>query len=119
MKLLNNLPNKNENIDITNKEKVLNLIGIATRARKLIFGTDTVLNKAKSLKMLFVANNASDNTKQKIRNKCSYYRLYYVDKFSSEELSRATGKENLYVLGIKDDGFVQNLNNLLKEDVEE
>lgn len=110
MKLLNNSPNK---------EKALNLIGLATRARKIVFGTDTVLNNVKSLKMLFVANDASDNTKQKIKNKCLYYNSYYVDKFNSDELSRATGKENLYVLGIKDEGFVQNLNNLLKEDVEE
>lgn len=69
------------------------------------------------IKMIFVSSNASNNTKEKLKNKCIYYKIIYVEELSSEELSRATGKSNLMVLGVCDNGFANNINNSLKEDV--
>ncbi len=44
------------------QNKVLGLLGLATRANKIVAGTDQVLNalKSKSLKMVFLANDVSE-----------------------------------------------------------
>ena len=104
---------------ISSKERIIQMIGLATRARKTIFGTDAVtmaMAKGK-VKMVFVSTESSDNTKNKFINKCEYYKAKLVIKLNCAELMKATGKDNIMVVGITDMGFVNNLNNLLKEDV--
>lgn len=101
------------------KEKIIQMIGLATRARKTIFGTDAVtmaMAKGK-VKMVFISTDSSDNTKNKFLNKCEYYKAKLVIKLTCDDLRKATGKDNLMVVGITDPGFTNNLNNLLKEDV--
>ena len=107
------------NKNISNIDRVIQMIGLATRARKTVFGTDAVtMEMAKGkVKMVFVSTESSDNTKNKFINKCEYYKAKLVIKLNCTELMKATGKDNLMVVGITDMGFVNNLNNLLKEDV--
>lgn len=71
----------------------------------------------KNVKMIFVANDASEKTISMIRNKCEYYKTDCVEALTSFELSQATGKTNLNVIGINDIGFKENLNKLLQEGV--
>ena len=54
-----------------NNEKVLNLIGLAMRARKLVLGQDFVLSalKASPQSIIFLASDAGDNIVKKINNK--------------------------------------------------
>ena len=116
----NNIINSNiKNVSNNNKERIVQLLGLATRARKTTFGTDAVtMAMAKgNVKMVFVSNEASENTKNKFINKCEYYKSNIIMGLSVADLQKATGKENLMVLGVLDKGFINNLNNLLKEDV--
>lgn len=100
-----------------NKDKIIQLLGLATKARKVIFGTDTVTKSMTKIKLLFVSKDASDNTKKLMVNKSNYYKISLVSDLDSNDLYKACGKSNLMVLGICDQGFANSLNNSLKEDV--
>ena len=85
---------------------VLNLLGLAYRAKKVALGDDayTCLTNA-SVKYLFIASDASAKTKERLYKKIYYYKLAYDDSFSSYDLSNALGKNNIKVIAIIDEGF--------------
>ena len=87
----------------------LNNLGLCNRAGKLISGTDMVCDYMASGKVfyIFLANDASDNTKKKILNKAFYYNVEVCESYSSYELSQAVGKLNRMVLGVTEKGFLK------------
>jgi len=91
-----------------NKEKILNLLGLAYRARKLHLGEGLVLKGLSSNKfnLVFLASDAGDNIKGKIVNKTEYYNAEFIDCFTSDEISKAIGKENRKVILVSDKGFI-------------
>lgn len=90
-------------------DKILSNLGLCARARGLVDGTDIVCSEMalNKIKLIFLANNASDNTKKKIYNKAKYYNVEVVESYSSEELSSAIGKENRMVVGISNESFLK------------
>ena len=102
-------------METTNKEKVLNLIGLATRARLTSLGTDIVIGSIQrnNAKIVFVANDASIETVKKIKDKCDYYRVLCVNEFSTEELNSSVGKGNIKAISINDKGFCENIKTLI------
>ena len=59
------------------KAKVLSYIGLATRARKSVSGEFSVENSVRKgkAKLVVVSEEASENTKKKIRSLCEYYKV--------------------------------------------
>lgn len=92
----------------------LNTLGLAARARKIVTG-ETLITKIRSNEVEFViiASDASDNTKKKITDKCTSYKVEYVIAYTIDELSSAIGKKNRVALGIQDTGFAK----ILKEKI--
>ena len=92
----------------------LNTLGLAARARKIVTG-ETLITKIRSNEVEFViiASDASDNTKKKITDKCTSYKVEYVIACTIDELSCAIGKKNRVALGIHDTGFAK----ILKEKI--
>lgn len=90
-------------------DKILNNLGLCNRAGKLISGTDMVCDYLASGKVcyIFLANDAADNTKNKILNKAFYYNVEVSESYSSVELSQAVGKLNRMVLGVTEKGFLK------------
>ena len=88
------------------KQKILNLLGLATRAGLLVSGEDIVIDaiQRKKAKIVFVGSDASDNTIDKFEKKCFYYNIEMNTMFTSEELSHSIGKTRT-VLAIIDEGF--------------
>ena len=88
-------------------DKVLNLLGIAKRAGRLTTGEEKTTEsiQKQTAKLVFVASDASKNTSKKVKDKCSYYNIPLIDKYSNMELSQATGASNRVVLSITDSGF--------------
>lgn len=86
---------------------MLNLIGIASRARKTTFGADLTIKGVRTNKVIlvFLANDAAYNTTKFVLDKSKTYEVLVINDFSSEELSNAVGKQNIKVLGITDQGF--------------
>ena len=92
---------------MTDKNKVFSLIGLATRARRVVSGEFSTEKSVKSGRshMVIVSEEASDNTKKMFTNMCTYYEvpLYIFGK--KEELGHAMGKEMRASMGITDEGF--------------
>lgn len=93
------------------RTKILQLLGLANRAGKIVSGYSEVLHKLQQEKimMVFVANDASDKTKQTFQNKCTHYKVELYLDFSTEELSHAIGKEMRKILAVTDLGFYKTL----------
>ena len=91
--------------------KVLSLIGLATKAGKTASGEFLTEREVKSGKaaLVIVAGDASENTKKKFRNMCDYYKVpiyFYEDK---DTLGHAMGKEFRASLAVLDAGFAKGI----------
>ncbi|HEY8405260.1 MAG TPA: ribosomal L7Ae/L30e/S12e/Gadd45 family protein [Acholeplasma sp.] len=82
-------------------------LGLAYRAKKVILGTDPVVDAMRQGEVVLVllASDASDNTKKKIRDKATTYQVPLSEDYTAMDLSQALGKDNIKVCGIKDRGF--------------
>ena len=96
-------------------QQVLSLLGLAKRAGKLIAGEDSVLRllKLNKLKIVFVANDASEKQKDKFIKKSYFYKTQLNNDYSCDQLSSAIGKPMCKILGITDQGFLDALNKSL------
>ena len=91
--------------------KVLSLIGVATKAGKPGSGEFLTEREVKTGKaaLVIVAGDASENTKKKFRNMCDYYKVpiyFYEDK---DTLGHATGKQFRASLAVLDEGFAKGI----------
>jgi ribosomal protein L7Ae-like RNA K-turn-binding protein len=99
-----------------NKHKILNLLGLAMRAGKVVVGENSVvwgIRKQKDV-LVFLAKDTGVHTSKKIMNKAKFYGMPVVRLFTSEELSHAVGKSRK-VLGVVDLGFSKKLQLLVNE----
>ena len=90
-----------------NKTKILSYVSMAQRARKLLTGTDMIIEKIKkdNKGIIIVAEDASKNTKKTLKNKASTYNTKILEVFTIDELSDAIGKENRVAVYVEDEGF--------------
>ncbi|CAM3263787.1 YlxQ-related RNA-binding protein [Vagococcus fessus] len=101
---------------MTNNEKVLNLLGMAMRAGRLVSGEELTLADIRNqqAKLVFVANDASDNTIKKIKDKGAFYNVPVINEFSQMELSAAIGRSRM-IIGVCDSGFAKKFQELLSK----
>ncbi len=97
-------------------KKILGLIGLATRARKVCFGADSVEEKInrKKVKLLIIAEDASDRTKDKFKKIAEKENVPIIIIANIENLSKAIGKSNKAIIGIEDINLsneIQRINN--------
>ena len=90
-----------------NRKKVLNLIGLATKAGKTVSGEFSTERAVKSGKayMVIVSEEASDNTRKKFANMCTYYQVPIWIFGKKDELGHYMGKEMRASLAVLDEGF--------------
>ena len=90
-------------------DKNLSNLGLCKRAGYVITGTEMVCEYMASgrVKYIFLASDASNNTKKKIINKANYYNVEVYEGYSSLELSHAVGKVGRMVIGITSENFVK------------
>ena len=90
-----------------NQNKVLSLIGLATKAGRVSSGEFSAEKAVKEGKatLVIVATDASDNTHKKFRNMCTYYKvpIYFFGEKTS--LGHAIGKEFRASLALLDKGL--------------
>ena len=86
------------------KEKIMGLIGLSMKAGKIVFGTEAVADsiQRKKVKLVIVAEDAADRTIEKFRKLTEECKIQFVKFGKTEALSKAIGKENKVVIGIKD-----------------
>ncbi len=88
-------------------DKVLSMISLATKAGKTAGGEFSVEKAVKEgrASMVIVSVEASDNTKKKFTNMCSYYTVPIYFYGTKEELGHFMGKEFRASVAILDEGF--------------
>ena len=68
-----------------NKDRVLSMLGLATRSRNVVsggFATEEAVKNGKAY-LVIIAEDASDNTRKKYSNMCKFYEVpywYYGEK---------------------------------------
>lgn len=99
------------------QNKVLSLVGLATKAGKTVSGEFSTEKAVKSgtAFVVIVAGDASDNTKKKFKNMCDFYSVpiyFYEDK---DTLGHAMGKEFRASLAVTDAGFAKGIMKKISE----
>lgn len=100
-----------------NKQKILNMIGMATRARKVVsgeFATETAVKSFEAC-LVIVAEDASANTKKLFHDKCSFYEVPCIECGLKTELGHAMGKEYRASLALTDQGFADAIMKLFEK----
>lgn len=70
--------------------KAMGLLGLAARARKVISGEGVLTSiQNGSAKLVLIASDASENTKKKYVDKCTYYNVEFDFVETSAELNQA------------------------------
>lgn len=89
------------------QNKVLRLLGLATRAGKIAFGTESVIDTIKKNKasLVLVAEDAAERTKRNIMRIAEENKVPIKIYESIETLSKSIGKENKAIIAIKDKNF--------------
>lgn len=90
-------------------DKVLNLIGLAQKAGKVVSGEFMTEKAVKSgtACLVVLAQDASDNTKKKFSNMCEFYEVPLKIHAVKDYLGHAMGKELRASLAITDEGLAQ------------
>lgn len=91
------------------KQKVYNLIGLATKAGKVKsgeFSTEQSIKKGRAC-LVILAEEASENTKKRFQDMCRNYHVNICFFGSKAELGRFTGKEMRASLSVEDKGLAE------------
>ncbi len=98
------------------RDKILSMLGLATKAGRIAsgeFSTEKAV-KSGSAFLVVVSEEASENTKKKFCNMCSFYQVPMYLYASKEALGNAIGKEFRASLAVLDEGFAKSLEEKLK-----
>lgn len=97
----------------SNKQKILNLLGMARRARQLTGGEGIVLKniQTQKAKFVFLASDAGRASTKKFTDKCSFYHVPLNQQFTKGQLSQATGQART-VFGVMQSGFARKFEEL-------
>ena len=98
-----------------NNKKLISLIGLATRARKVVSGEFSTERSVKSGRshIVIVSEEASDNTKKMFTNMCTHYRVPIYMFGTKDELGHAMGQEFRASLSVEDAGFAKSMAGLM------
>ena len=92
-------------------DKILSLVGLATRAGKTASGEFCTEKEVKTGRaaLVIVAGDASENTKKKFRDMCEFYEVPIYFIADKEKLGKYCGKEFRASLAIQDENFAKAL----------
>ena len=88
-------------------DKVYSMLGLATKAGKVVsgeFATDKSVKSATAW-LVIVSEDASDNTKKMFYNMCKFYEVPLYFYGTKDELGHAIGKELRSSLAVTDLGL--------------
>ena len=93
------------------KDKALSMLGLCARAAKLTsgeFSTEKAVKDGKAY-LVIVADDASDNTKKKFKDMCSFYEVPIVMYGDKDSLGHYIGKEFRASVAVTDSGFAESI----------
>ena len=92
-------------------DNVLSLLGLAKRGKNIVSGEFSTENAIRdgSAYLVVIAKDASDKTKKKFNDKCTYYNVpiaFYSDK---EQLGKSIGCDIRTSIAVTDEGLAKSL----------
>lgn len=93
------------------QDKVLSLVGLATKAGRTVSGEFMTEREVKSGRaaLVILAEDSSENTRKKFCNMCEYYEVPIYIYGDKDTLGHAMGKEFRASLAILDEGFADGI----------
>ncbi|GAB6190235.1 50S ribosomal protein L7ae family protein [Marinitoga arctica] len=98
-----------------NEQKIVNLLGFASRMRKIIFGKDNIReyirNPKRKNKFIIIASDVGESIKEDTIKRCQSHHVPYVllKNYKKEKLGRALGKDEISVVGVLDENIVNGI----------
>ncbi|MDZ5711761.1 YlxQ family RNA-binding protein [Jeotgalibacillus haloalkalitolerans] len=95
----------------------MSLLGLATRAGKVISGEELVVKEIRNskAKLVLLSEDASANTQKKVTDKASYYHVPVRMVNDRYTLGQLIGKDARVTVAVLDKGFADKLISLLDE----
>lgn len=92
-------------------DKIYNMLGLATRASMIIFGSEASSEAVRFNRayLVIIAEDASDRTKKLMNNKCKSFNVPIYEYGTIEELGRRLGKKRVSCVSVKEKGFAEAL----------
>jgi ribosomal protein L7Ae-like RNA K-turn-binding protein len=101
------------------EEKILSLLGFASKAKKLVYGKENIRDYIKDqrlkYKVIIIATDAGNRVKKDTKIRCDISNVPYVEIYTKQKLSHATGMVNVSVLGVSDENLAKSIVNLSME----
>lgn len=100
-------------------KKILGLLGLAARARKVTFGADSTAQEIEKhkVKLVIVAEDASPRTKRKFEEMASKYNVPLILYGQIDTISKAIGKQNKAIIGIKEENLAMEIKKICRGDI--
>ncbi|AFT81550.1 50S ribosomal protein L7ae [Leuconostoc carnosum] len=101
---------------ISKDDQILNLLGLAMRAGKLVLGTDSTLTaiRAQKVQLAFFPSDGGQSQAKKFIDKSTFYNVTLVQDYTKSQLIDAIGV-NRSVFAIADRGFSRKIKQLILE----
>ncbi len=98
-----------------NKEKILGMLGLCTRAGKLALGDSAVKEAVVrgKAKLVIIAADCGENTRGKIENLCNEKNVPRVEFSEKSIIGKAVGRDDKAVVAITDKNFAEAVKKLL------
>ncbi|MCD7882447.1 MAG: ribosomal L7Ae/L30e/S12e/Gadd45 family protein [Lachnospiraceae bacterium] len=99
------------------RDNVLSLVGIAKKANKVASGeyqTETAV-KSGTASLVIISSEASENTRKKFQNMCTFHQVPAYLYGTRQELGAASGTEYRAVIAVRDPGLAKAIEKKLAE----
>ena len=95
--------------------RVLGLLGLSAKAGKICFGRDACIEliEKRKMKLVIIATDASERTKRNLEFICNSNDVKVYFYGTIDELSKAIGKSNKAIIGIKDQNFANQIEKII------
>jgi ribosomal protein L7Ae-like RNA K-turn-binding protein len=91
-------------------DRILSTLGLALRARKCLFGLDTVLHNQQKLVSVLLALDAGENVKRSAQLLSDRNQIpLFILPFSKNQLGSALGQVSCAIVALTDIGFTNSI----------
>ncbi len=99
------------------RNKELAFLGLAAKAGRIVSGEFATEKGVKSGQVFLVltAQDASENTKKKFKDMCTYYEVPLYNVGTKEELGSAIGKDYRALIAVTDENFAKAMTKKLEQ----
>lgn len=100
---------------INSEEKIYGLLGLTMKSGNIVFGADACIERIenKQVKLVIVANDASEKTKKNIKFICEKNNIPIKIFGTIERISQSIGKNNKAIIGIKNESLANEISKII------